>query len=90
MEFKSERYTDIQLSFHSISAKQGHFGSSTDYIAAKHQVVYSTWGAKRRLFGLLPPKQLPRKTEVLDIPEDITTEDALRDYVKKHKPYWLR
>ncbi len=80
---------NIQLSFHSVSAKQGHFGTSTEYIAAKHRVVYRKWGAKRRLFGLLPPKQIPREIQYLDIPEEITTEEALRAYVRKQKPSWI-
>ena len=90
MELTRELKEDIQLSFHSISAKQGHFGTSTNYIAAEHKVVYRKWGARRRLFHLLPPRKLPLETETLDIPEEITTEDALWDYVQTHKPYWLR
>lgn len=89
MERVSELREDVQLSYHSVSAKQGHFGTSTDYIAAEHRVVYRKWGAKRRLFGLLPPRQLPLEKEVLNIPEEITTEDALREYVQQHKPCWL-
>lgn len=90
MELTRELKEDIQLSFHSISAKQRHFGTSTNYIAAEHKVVYRKWGARRRLFHLLPPRKLPLETETLDIPEEITTEDALWDYVQTHKPYWLR
>lgn len=90
MERVSELREDIQLSFRSVSAKQGHFGTSTKYIAAEHRVVFQKWGAMRRLFGLLPPRQLKPEKEVLNIPEEITTEAALREYVRQHKPGWLR
>ena len=85
----AELTQNIQLSFHSISAKQGHFHTVTEYIASEHKVEYRTWGAKQRAFGLLPPKTTQSRS-VLDIPDEITTEAALRNYVRAHKPYWLR
>lgn len=90
MESSKTLEEDILLSFHSVSAKQGHFGSRTEYIAAEHRVLYKTWGVKRRLFGLLPPKEIPPTVDCLDIPEDITTEEDLLEYVRLHAPYWLR
>lgn len=90
MECVSELREDIQLSYHSVSAKQGHFGTCTKYIAAEHRVVFQKWGAMRRLFGLLPPKQIPQTVESLDIPVEVTGEDDIREYVQKHKPGWLR
>ena len=89
MEHALELTEDIQLSFRSVSAKQGHFGTSTNDVASEHRVVYRKWGARRRFFGILPPKQLPREEQCLPIPEEITTETELWDYVKKHKPHWL-
>ena len=81
---------DIQMDFHSIHAKQGHFGSSTDYIAARRQVVHRSWGARRRLWGLLPPKAVPPTEDCLDIPDYIKTEDELWDYVRQNRPFWVR
>ncbi len=89
MAYTSELKNDLLLSHHSVSAKQGHFGSSTEYLAAERRVVYRTWGARRRLWGLLPPRQIPPTVLYLDIPEEITTEDALWDYVKNQKSNWL-
>lgn len=81
---------DISMDFQSIQAKQGHFGCSTDYIAAEHRVVHRTWGARRRFWDLLPPKQLPATHEYLDIPESVTTEEALWEYVRRNRPGWVR
>ena len=81
---------DIQMDFHSIHAKQGHFGSRTDYIAARRQVVHRSWGARRRLWGLLPPKAVPPTEDCLDIPEHIKTEEELWDYVLQKRPFWVR
>ena len=85
-----EENLDIQLDFHSVSAKQGHFGSSTTYIAAEHRVERRTWGARKRFWGLLPPKQVPPTVEYLEIPENITTEEEIVDYVEKHRGHWIR
>ena len=81
---------NIQLDFHSVSAKQGHFGSSTTYIAAEHRVERKTWGARKRLWGLLPPKQIPPTVEYLTIPEHITKEEEIAAYVETHKSHWIR
>lgn len=80
---------NITLDFHSTSAKNGHFGSSTDYIAEEHRVVRRTWGARRRFYDLLPPKVIPPTAEYMDIPEDITTEEAIRDYIHYHRGQWV-
>ena len=80
---------DMTLDWRSISARQGHFGASTDYIASKRQVEHRTWGAKRRFFGLLPPKSIGTGPEYLDVPEDITTEAALIRFVKRERPGWI-
>lgn len=79
---------DLQLDFHSIAAKQGHFGSSIDYIAAKRRVVYKRWGARRRFFGLIPPKVLKYEPEYLDVPEWIKTEEQLLDYIDRERRGW--
>ena len=90
MEKYPELSRDIMMDFNSIQAKQGHFGSSTDYIAAERRVIHRTWGARRRLWDLIPPRQLPPTEEYLDIPRWVTTEDALWDYVRQQKPGWIR
>lgn len=80
---------DIFMDNHSIHAKQGHFGSSTQFLAAERRVVHRSWGARRRLWDLLPPKALPEQVSYLDIPEAVTTEKALWDYVCRHRPGWV-
>lgn len=86
-----ERYLDQDrmLDWHSVSAKQGHFGSSTEYIAAERKVVYKRWGARRRLFGLLPPKAIVHEPAYLDVPAWITTEEQLLQFVDQERKGWL-
>lgn len=81
---------DRMLAWESISAKQGHFGSSTEYIAARRKVVHKVWGAKRRLLGLLPPKAIEQGPAYLDVPEWVVTEEQLLAFVDQQRPGWLR
>lgn len=80
---------DIHLDFHSVSARNGHFGSSTTYIASERRVVHKRWGARRRFFGLLPPKAIRYEPEYLKVPEWIATEEQLLDYVALERSGWL-
>lgn len=89
METSPELSRDISMDFHSVHAKQGHFGSSTDYIASQRRVVHRRWGARRRLWDLIPPKQIPPVEEYLDIPDQIRTEDDLWEYVRRSRPGWV-
>lgn len=79
---------DLSLDFHSVSARQGHFGCSTHYIAAQRKVVHKRWGARRRFFGLLPPKALQYEPEYLTVPQWITTEEQLLEYIDRERPGW--
>lgn len=69
---------DVRLNFTSISALHGHFGESTDYKHADRVVVYNKWGSSGA-----------DKTETLDIPSEIRTEEELRTYVRRTRPHWL-
>jgi len=80
---------NIHLDFHSVSGKQGHFGCSTEYIASERRVVHKRWGARRRFFGLLPPKIIGYEPEYLDVPERIATEEQLMDYIDQERVGWL-
>lgn len=88
MEEIGEERQNIPLEFHSTSAKNGHFGSSMDYIAAEHRVIRRTWGARRRFYDLLPPKMLPTTIEYMDIPEEITSEREIRAYLRSYRGQW--
>lgn len=90
MEEILEESQNIPLEFHSTSAKNGHFGSSMDYIAAEHRVIRRTWGARRRCYGLLPPKVILPTVEYMDIPENITTEEEIRKYLHYHRRQWVK
>lgn len=79
---------DLHLDFHSISAKQGHFGCSTQYIASERKVVHKRWGARRRFFDLLPPKAIRHEPEYLAVPQWITTEEQLLEYIDRERPGW--
>ena len=80
---------NLSLDFNSIAAKQGHFGSSTDYIAAERKVVHKRWGARRRFFDLIPPKILKYEPEYLDVPAWIQTEEQLLDYIERERSGWI-
>lgn len=80
---------DILLSWKSTSGKQGHFLTQTLYQAETHRVVHQTTGTVRRLWGLLPPKQVEHSPEYLELPRDIATEEEIRAYVRQHKKHWL-
>lgn len=81
---------DIGLHFKSVSAKNAHAGSRTEYQAAKRQVVHSSWCTTVRGFWIFKKtRQVKHEPEILPVPESIRTEEALREYVKGKKPLWL-
>lgn len=53
--------------------------STTEYVAQTHRVIHRTNYSWKK-----------STEEVLRIPPNITTEQALRQYVRKHRYLWLR
>lgn len=87
---KADLSQDMMLNFKSIHGRNAHLGQSTEYLAQERIVVFKTWGSRKRLWGLLPNKRYPSTRDVLEIPDDITTEQELRRFVKKHRRSWIK
>ncbi len=77
---KGELNQNIQLYFQSISLADGHVGCETLYVAEKRLVVFRKWGKTSHGEEDPTPEYLP-------IPETVTTEAALRQYVRQHKSW---
>ena len=80
---------DILLSNRSIQTGTAHRFRRTIYIAREHTVVHVTWGARHRLWGLLPPKAYKRTVKRLPLPEEIQTRPELLHYLRQKQPHWL-
>lgn len=66
-----------------------HLFERTVYLPESHTVVHVTWGARHRLWGLLPPRALERTTQRLEVPETILTKPELLRWLRQKKPRWL-
>ena len=80
---------DILLCDRSIQTRTTHLLIRTVYHAREHTVTRITRGAKHRLWGLLPPRALPRTEEKLPIPPAVRTRSALLNFLRDEKPHWL-
>ena len=80
---------DILLCDRSIQTLTTHLLIRTVYHAREHTVTRITRGAKHRLWGLLPPRALPRTEEKLPIPPAVRTRSALLNFLRDEKPHWL-
>ena len=80
----------VRLDWISTSGKQGHLLQETVWIPAQHCVIRRSRGSVQRLWGLLPPKRIASKPEILDLPQHIRTESEVLAYVQKEKPDWIR
>lgn len=89
MEEPRELTGDILMSYDSVSGKKTHIFEETAYLADRHVVVNRGSSTTLRFWKWLPPIRTSRE-EVLEIPPEITTEDALWDYVQQHRRGWLR
>ena len=80
---------DILLCDRSLQTRMSHSFERTVYIAREHTVVHVTWGARHRLWGLLPPRAKKRTVERLQLPEYIRNKPELLRFLQKEKPRWL-
>ena len=80
---------DLLLCDKSIQTGQKHLLIRTLYIAGNRSVLYIVRGARHRLWGLLPPRELGRVEQELRVPGDIRTEEQLLQYLDEKKPHWL-
>ena len=83
---------DIQLACQSISMVDGHAGYEIRYIAATREVKehsYSVRVRKRKLPLLKDKTESTNHEDTLSIPETITTERELREYISRNRPWWM-
>lgn len=79
---------NILLGTHNVHGKGVRIHEKLEYRAKDRTVVRTCHIARQRLWGLLPVKETV-SSSVLQIPEDITTEDQLRDFICR-KRFWRR
>ena len=80
---------DILLCDRSVQTRTTHLLIRTVYHAREHTVTHITRGAKHRLWGLLPPRELPWTEENLPVPPAVRTGSALLNFLRDKKPHWL-
>ena len=87
MEAIYERRTDeVLLDWKTASGKRGHFREETLWSPCQHRVIRRTTGAVKRFWGV---KTLKPQEEVLELPEEIVTEEQVVAYVRKYKRHWI-
>lgn len=59
----------------------------TEYLADRRVVVHYRQYMRRRLWGLLPMEVRKTQSEPLPIPEEITTEAQLRQFLEEHRGF---
>lgn len=75
---------DIRLDWKNTHGKNVRIHEWTVYEADRREVVRYCQFMRRRLWGLLPMEHRESRSVLLTIPEHITTEGQLWDYVEKH------
>ena len=80
---------DIMMGYQNVHGTKSRIHERVTFLARKRVVEHHTDCARKRVLPFLPLK-CTETNEYLEIPEYITTEDQLWDYVKKKKPYWMR
>lgn len=75
---------NIQLDWKNTHGKNVRIHEQTVYEAEGREVVRYCQFMRRRLWGLLPMEHRESRTVLLTIPEEITTEAQLLDYVEAH------
>ena len=80
---------NLLLSDHRTYGKKSHIHETTQYRFSDHTVVHVYRSVRRRLWGLLPPK-VTKERRVLQIPDEITTEEQLLRFVRSGHRHWLR
>lgn len=84
----NELTQDILMGYHNVHGNKAKIHERVTYLARERVVQHHTDCARKRALPFLTMKYT-ETNEYLDIPEYITTEDRLWDYVEKNKPFWL-
>lgn len=79
---------DILLGYHNVHGTGVRIHEKLEYRAKERIVVRTCHIAKQRLWGLLPMKT-EQSSSVLEIPDHITTEEQLKDFIRR-KGFWRR
>ena len=92
MRAENELTRNIMMHYHNVYGKTGgrevRIHEKTTFLARKRVVVHSHQRTQQRWLPFLPLKNTETK-EYLQIPDWITTEEQLWEYVEKKKPFWL-
>ena len=80
---------DLLLCDRSIQTRNAHRLIRTVYHVREHTVTHTVRGARHRLFGLLPPADLPKTEEVIRLPDTVRTKQDLLRFLRNEKPRWL-
>ena len=88
MSGENELTEDILMDYLNVHGRNARIHQQVTYLARRRVVQYHTDRAKKRLLPFLPLKYT-QSDEYLQIPQHITTEDQLWDYVEEKKPFWL-
>ena len=75
---------DILLYQRNTHAKNARIHETVTYVADTRVIRHRTHLMRKRLWGLLPLKVTENIRESQPIPPEITTEQQLRDYIRKH------
>ena len=79
-----ELQRDILLFQKNTHGKNCRIHEWTQYYADRRVVIYHCHFARRRLWGLLPMEIKESQSDPLPVPEQITTQEQLRCFVKKN------
>ena len=83
---------NILMHHHNVHGKTGgrqvRIHEKTTFLARKRVVVHRIQRTQQRFLRFLPLKNT-ETNEYLQIPDNITTEEQLWDYVMRKKPFWV-
>ena len=89
---KLELYKDILLTFQSISKKNGHAGYEIRYCAATREAKEHSYSIHIIEGDKYPwskgETQSKDKVDTLSIPDTVTNEQELREYIRRNRPGW--
>ena len=88
MTGSNELTQNVLMHDYRVYSKKARIHESVTFLAKKRVVVYHRHSARQRFLPILPLK-CDETREYLKIPEHITTEVQLWNYVKQKRRSWL-
>ena len=89
MKEEKELSRDILLDFYNVHGKKSRIHQKVTFLAKKRVVEYREQITRQRMLPFLPLKCTETRN-YLKIPDSITTEDGLMEYVAEKQPHWMR